>query len=143
MTIFWKIAHNLYKWGLIPLVRIFEFINYWICANALSAKAEIESGTQFWHRGLGCVVHFDAKIGKNCKILPNVMIGSKFANGIPDAEPPVIGDNVFIGTGAVVIGRIHIGNNVIIGANSVVTRDVPENSIAVGSPAKIGPRKDI
>lgn len=89
------------------------------------------------------MVHFDAKIGKNCKILPNVMIGSKFANGIPDAEPPVIGDNVFIGTGAVVIGRIHIGNNVIIGANSVVTRDVPENSIAVGSPAKIGPRKDI
>lgn len=129
--------------GLIPLARIFEFINYWICANSVSAKAEIGSGTQFWHRGLGCVVHFDAKIGNNCRILPNVMIGSKFANGIPDAEPPVIGDNVFIGTGAVVIGRIHIGNNVIIGANSVVTRDVPENSIAVGSPAKIGQRKDI
>ncbi|WP_242853356.1 DapH/DapD/GlmU-related protein [Roseburia faecis] len=71
------------------------------------------------------------------------MIGSKFANGIPDAEPPVIGDNIFIGTSAVVIGRIHIGNNVIIGANSVVTRDVPENSIAVGSPAKIWKRKDI
>ena len=53
------------------------------------------------------MVHFDAKIGNNCRILPNVMIGSKFANGIPDAEPPVIGDNVFIGTGAVVIGRIH------------------------------------
>lgn len=129
--------------GLIPLARIFEFANYWICANAISARAEIGSGTQFWHRGLGCVVLFDAKIGKNCRILPNVMIGSKFANGIPDAEPPVIGDNVFIGTGAVVIGRIHIGNNVIIGANSVVTRDVPENSIAVGSPAKIGQRKDI
>lgn len=47
MTIFWKIAHNLYKWGLIPLARIFEFINYWICANAVSAKAEIGSGTQF------------------------------------------------------------------------------------------------
>ena len=80
------------------------------------------------------MVHFDAKIGNNCRILPN---------GIPDAEPPVIGDNIFIGTSAVVIGRIHIGNNVIIGANSVVTRDVPENSIAVGSPAKIWKRKDI
>lgn len=89
------------------------------------------------------MVHFDAKIGNNCRILPNVMIGSKFANGIPDAEPSVIGDNIFIGTSAVVIGRIHIGNNVIIGANSVVTRDVPENSIAVGSPAKIWKRKDI
>ena len=55
----------------------------------------------------------------------------------------LLGDNIFIGTSAVVIGRIHIGNNVIIGANSVVTRDVPENSIAVGSPAKIWKRKDI
>lgn len=84
MTVFWKIAHSLYKVGgvLIPLARIFEFVNYWICANAVSAKAEIGSGTKFWHRGLGCTVHYKVKIGDNCKILPNVMIGAKFKNGL-------------------------------------------------------------
>ena len=88
------------------------------------------------------MVHFDARIGQNCRILPNVVIGSKSASGIPDAEPPVIGDNVFIGTGAVVIGNIHVGNNVIIGANSVITRDIPDNCVAVGIPATIRQRND-
>lgn len=108
MTVFWKIAHSLYKVGggvLIPLARIFEFVNYWICANAVSAKAEIGSGTKFWHRGLGCTVHYKVKIGDNCKILPNVMIGAKFKNGLPDEDVPTIGDNVFIGTGAVIVGK--------------------------------------
>ena len=85
---------------LIPLARIFEFVNYWICANA-----EIGSGTKFWHRGLGCTVHYKVKIGDNCKILPNVMIGAKFKNGLPDEDVPTIGDNVFIGTGAVIVGK--------------------------------------
>lgn len=144
MTIFWKIAHSLYKvcGGLTPLARMFEFLNYWICANAVSAKAEIGSGTKFWHRGLGCTVHYKAKIGRDCRILPNVMIGSKFAGGMPDAQTPVIGNNVFIGTGAVIVGNITIGDNVIIGANAVVTKDVPDNYYAVGIPAKINLRKD-
>lgn len=70
------------------------------------------------------------------------MIGSKFAGGLPDAQPPKIGNNVFIGTGAVVLGNIHVGDDVIIGANSVVTKDVPDNCYAVGSPAVIKSRKD-
>lgn len=70
------------------------------------------------------------------------MIGSKFHGGIPDSNPPTIGNNVFIGTGAVVIGPINIGDNEIIGANTVVTKDVPANCYAVGSPAIIKPRKE-
>lgn len=127
---------------MVPLARFFEFINYLLCANAVSAKAEIGIGTKFWHRGIGCTVHYKAKIGRNCRILPNVMIGSKFVNGLPDEQPPVIGDNVFIGTGAVVAGNITIGDNAIIGANAVVLQDVPDNHYAVGVPAKISPRKD-
>lgn len=139
MTVFWKIAHSLYKVEgvLTPLARIFEFVNYWICANAVSAKAEIGSGTKFWHRGLGCTVHYKVKIGKNCKILPNVMIGAKFKNGLPDEDVPAIGDNVFIGTGAVIVGKIEIGNNAIVAANSVVTKDVPDDCYALGTPAEI------
>ena len=50
---------------------------------------------------------------------------------------PIIGDNVFVGVGAVVVGKIKIGNNVQIGANAVVTKDVPDNAIVVGNPAYI------
>ena len=144
MTVLWRIAHLLYYRGGVMrgIARVFEFLNYWICANAISAQADIGANTKFWHRGLGCTVHYKAKIGKNCRILPNVMIGSKFANGVPDALVPVIGDNVFIGTGAVVIGNIRIGNNVIIAANSVVTKDVPDDCYAIGSPAITKPRKN-
>ena len=123
------------------IARIFEFINYFICSNAVSAEAQIGEGTKFWHRGVGCTVHCKAKIGQNCRILPNVMIGSKFAGGMADAEPPVIGNNVFIGTGAVIIGSIHIGDNVIVGANAVVLKDIPDNHYAIGVPAIIKPRK--
>lgn len=124
------------------LGRVLELINFIICSNAVSARAEIGEGTKFWHRGVGCVVHYDVKIGKNCKILSNVMIGTKFANGIPDVAVPKIGNNVFIGTGAVVIGDIKIGDNVIIGANAVVYRDIPDNYYAFGNPAVLRKRKD-
>jgi serine O-acetyltransferase len=52
-----------------------------------------------------------------------------------------LGDNVDIGAGAKVLGNIRIGDNVLIGANAVVITDVPSNSIAVGVPAIIKPRK--
>lgn len=126
---------------LLPLAKLFECLNYWICSNTISAKAEIGEGTKFWHRGMGCTVHYAAIIGRDCRILPHVMIGSKFSGGLPDSKPPTIGNNVFIGTGAVVIGPINIGDNAIIGANTVVTKDVPANYYAVGSPAIIKPRK--
>lgn len=77
------------------------------------------------------------KIGANCRVLPNVMIGAKFKNGLPDENVPTIGDNVFIGIGAVIVGKIKIGNNVIVAANSVVTKDVPDDCYALGTPAEI------
>lgn len=119
------------------LGRVFELLNYWICSNAISAKADIGSGTKFWHRGHGCTVHYLAKIGRDCKILPNVMIGAKFKNGLPDEDVPTICDNVVIGTGAVILGNIRIGSNAIVGANAVVINDVPDDCLAIGIPAEI------
>lgn len=70
-------------------------------------------------------------IGKNCLIFQGVTIGVG-TSGIPR-----IGNNVILSSGAKIIGGITIGNNVTIGANAVVTKDVPDNSIAVGIPAKV------
>ena len=72
------------------------------------------------------------KIGKNCKIYQQVTIGFDH-----DLQAPIIGDNVEVCCGAKVIGGITIGNNVLIGANAVVVKDIPSNSIVAGVPAKI------
>ena len=70
-------------------------------------------------------------IGENCWINQQVTIGY---NG--QGDPPVIGDNVTITCGAKVLGDIRIGNNVIVGANAVVIRDVSDNCVVGGVPAK-------
>lgn len=95
-------------------------------------------GTRFPHL-CGIVISRATTIGKNCIIYQNVTIGSKnIETGDRNPEHyPVIGNNVIIYAGAVIIGHIHIGDNAIIGANSVVMHDVPPNSIVVGCPAKI------
>jgi serine O-acetyltransferase len=68
----------------------------------------------------------------------NVTFGANYGKVDKDGrKQPRVGDNVSVGAGAVVIGPVYIGSNAIIGANSVVTRDVPENVIAFGVPAKV------
>ena len=75
-----------------------------------------------------------ASFGDNCIIRNGVTVGLK---NISEKAAPSFGNNVNIGTGAKILGNITIGNNVDIGANAVVLTSVPDNSIAVGIPAKI------
>ena len=88
----------------------------------------IEKDVEIVH-GIGIVLHQSSVIGKGTKIYQNVTIGN--GNG------PKIGENCIIGAGAVVLGDIRIGDNCKIGANAVVLNDIPDNSTAVGVPARI------
>jgi serine O-acetyltransferase len=72
------------------------------------------------------------KIGKNCSIISNVTIGLRNERAFP-----VIGDDVFIGAGARILGGIHVGDGARIGANAVVIEDVPCGATVVGVPAKV------
>jgi serine O-acetyltransferase len=76
-------------------------------------------------------------MGRNCKVYQQVTIGFNH-----DLKAPVIGDNVEVCCGAKVIGGITIGDNVLIGANSVVVKDVPSNCVVAGVPARIIKRLD-
>ncbi len=80
-------------------------------------------------------------IGRDLQLKHNVTIGNS------DGQFPTIGDNVFCGCGSCILGGIHVGNNVVIGANAVVVRDVPDDAVVVGNPARIvrlrGERVDI
>lgn len=89
-------------------------------------------GLQIWHYG-HIIINEKTRIGNNLTIYPGVEIGHK----TPGGGCPTIGDNCFIGAGAKIFGKIKIGNNVTIAANSVVITDIPDNAIVGGIPAKI------
>ena len=94
----------------------------------------IGEGVRFFHHDC-IIIAQTAKIGKNASIHQGVTIGRVF-NG-PYAGVPIIGNNVVIFAGAKVLGNIHIGDGVVIGANAVVTKNVPANCVVAGVPAKI------
>lgn len=91
-------------------------------------------GMSIAHYG-SIVVNSRAKIGANCRIHSATNIGEI------DGKAPLIGDNCYIGPGAVIYGDITIGNNVAIGANSVVNKSFPDNVTVVGAPAKVISKK--
>ncbi len=84
-----------------------------------------------------CTIIRAKSIGKNCIISPQVIIGLNRNNY------PIIGNNVRITSGAKVIGKVTIGDNSIVGANAVVVKNVPENCVVVGVPARIVKRNGI
>lgn len=111
------------------------------------ASSQFASKPFFPHGLNGVIISRKSKIGMNVTILHQVTIGTKITTiksiHKEDVLAPIIGDNVYIGAGAKIIGNIHIGNKVLIGANAVVTKDVPDNFTAVGNPAKIFPTKHL
>jgi serine O-acetyltransferase len=96
----------------------------------ISPWAEVGAGLYLYH-GLGTVIGKGSRIGERALICQGVTTGAR----------PVIGDDVFLWAGAKVFGKITIGDRVEIGANAVVIRDVPPDSIAVGVPARVIPRR--
>ncbi|MEH7483866.1 serine acetyltransferase [Neobacillus drentensis] len=92
----------------------------------------IEEGLSLAHYG-NIVINGNCKIGKNCRIQEGVTIGA--TNG--QKKAPVLGDNIFIGSGAKLIGNIEIADDVAIGAGSIVVKSIYEKGITVaGVPAK-------
>ncbi|WIM85533.1 serine O-acetyltransferase [Gallibacterium anatis] len=106
--------------------------------DILSVKYTIEIGKDVIIEGIvdmphkqDIVIGNNCRIGKNCKIYQGVTLGQN------KGGYPTIKDNVIIYPGAKVIGNITVGNNVIIGANAVVVKDVADNQIVAGVPAKV------
>lgn len=101
---------------------------------SLPPTATIGKGLYIGHFG-GIIVSHSAVIGEYCNLSQGVSIGQAGRGG--EQNVPIIGDRVFIGPGAKLFGGIKIGNDVAIGANAVVTKDLPDMAVAVGVPAKI------
>ncbi len=105
----------------------------------IPTSTRIGEGLYIGHFGT-LVVNAKAVIGKNCNLAHGVTIGQ--ANRGKNKGVPVIGDNVWIGTGAVIVGNITVGNNVLVAPNAYVNTDVPDHSIVLGNPSKIISREN-
>ncbi|MGX7245840.1 serine O-acetyltransferase [Enterococcus quebecensis] len=140
-------ATKLLKFAIYLSVRNFNFLSHLIVLILrylfafeayVNKHTKIGGNVQFKHNGLGCVIHPRINIGDNCWIYQNVTIGAntRYRNGVLDnTGAPTIGSNTVIYSGAVIVGPITVGENCVIGANTVVSKNIPSNSIVYGNPA--------
>lgn len=139
---YWKMRFKLYDADTPILLKYFYMfrLKRMEAKNNAALGIRLSGGSKFTespktpHGIKSIFISPNAVIGKNCVIYQQVVIGQK---SIDDGASPVIGDNVFIGAGAKIIGNVVIGDNVTIGAGAVVTKDVPNNCTVVGNPARI------
>lgn len=129
-----RLSHFLYKKRLYFLARLISQISRFFTGIEIHPGAVI--GKKFFiDHGMGVVIGETAEIGYNVTMYHGVTLGGTGKD--KGKRHPTIGDNVIIGAGAKILGPITIGNDVKIGSNSVVLRDVPNGATAVGIPAKI------
>lgn len=119
------------------LYKILKLLSQILTGIDLPCEVQIGRRLVIEHFG-GIIISGDTVLGDDVVIRNGVTIGLKRTHN-PGA--PVIGNRVDIGTGAKILGPITIGDDVVIGANAVVLQDIPANSLAVGVPAIIKPRK--
>lgn len=101
----------------------------------IEISGDIEEGLVIYH-GQGCVIHCN-RAGKNLSIFQGVTVGRNPSHILEKSDKPILGDNVTLYTGCVVVGGIVIGNNVRVAAGTVVLKSVPDNCTVAGNPAKI------
>jgi serine O-acetyltransferase len=124
MVRLYRLSHRLYKKNHKRLARFIRNIIRIIYTSQIDPAAEIGYPAHFGH-GLNLVIGA-IKTGNRIDLSHSITI----------AEGTIIGDNFFMGPGARIIRPVRIGNNVRIGANAVITKDVPDNTLAIGVPAK-------
>ncbi len=118
------------RWRLGPLEMLFNRINTILCGCVIGRGADFGAGFVIIHSS-GIVINGAVRGGVNVKIEHQVTIGAE------RRKSPLIGNNVFVGAGAKIIGSVVVGDGARIGANAVVVHDVPANSTVVGIPARV------
>lgn len=123
-------------WGRIARKRWVLSHRFWsvVTGADIPLDVQIGGGLLIPHPN-GIVIHPQAVIGPNCLILQQVTLGVTEARG----GAPVLGGHVDIGAGAKILGPVRLGDHAVVGANAVVTADVPAGMVARGVPARLFP----
>lgn len=129
-----RIAHKLYTMKVPFIPRMISQFSRWVTGIEIHPGAVIAHGL-FIDHGMGVVIGETAVIGNNVTLYQGVTLGGTGKER--GKRHPTLGNDIVVGAGAKVLGNISIGDNVQIGANAVVIRDVPPNSTVVGVPGRI------
>ena len=123
-------------WLTIPYLVWYELTIMWALGIELRYKCDIGPGLALFH-GHATVVNEGTQIGAGCVLRQNTTIGSKTLRDGTTSASPIIGDRVDIGANVVIIGPVRIGAGAVIGAGSVVVKDVPPGAVVAGNPARV------
>lgn len=115
-------------------ILVYKAVSEYIVGTEIHWRAKIGPFLTVYH-AYGLVVNSNAVIGANCVLRHGVTIGVKETN--ESLASPILGDRVDVGAGAILIGGISVGDDAIIGAGSVVVKDVPRGAVVAGNPARI------
>lgn len=135
-----RLAHKLHKSGHTFVARAISQGARFATGIEIHPGATIGKGLMIDH-GMGVVIGETAEIGDNCTIYQGVTLGGTGKD--VGKRHPTLGNNVMIGAGAKVLGPMMIGDNSKVAANAVVLGEIPENSTAVGIPAKVVKREGV
>lgn len=128
-NLLYRLQGQLVRWRLAPLALIPHVLNKWFNGCVIGVKAQFGPGFVLIHP-VGVVINSAVRGGANVRLESSVVIGEN-RGGFP-----ALGDDVFVGSGAKVIGAVQVGRGARIGANAVVTKDVPAGATALGIPAR-------
>ena len=129
-----RVAHQLYKWRLPFIPRLLSHFSRFFTGVEIHPGARLGCGI-FIDHGMGVVIGETAIVGDYCLIYQGVTLGGTGKQS--GKRHPTLANNVVVGAGAKVLGNIQIGENVRIGAGSVVLRDVPSDCTVVGIPGRV------
>ncbi|HWT06123.1 MAG TPA: serine O-acetyltransferase [Xanthomonadales bacterium] len=129
-----RLIHALYEARVPLLPRFLGSLSRFWTGIEIDPGATIGKGV-FIDHGMGVVIGETAEVGDGCTIYQGVTLGGTSLQRVK--RHPTLGRNVTVGSGAAVIGAIHIGDGAKIGANSVVVKDIPPNATVVGIPGRV------
>ena len=131
-----RVAHSMWVRGVKMPARMLSSFARFMTGVDIHPGAEL-GRRLFIDHATGVVIGQTAQVGEDCVIFHGVTLGGVSMN--PGKRHPTVGNHVMLGAGAKVLGPIHVGDNAKVGANAVVTKDVPEAAVAIGVPAKVRP----
>ncbi len=142
ILLFFRLAHAAralpHPWWLLglPVLAAYRLTVEWVLGVEIRYKTRIGPGLRLFHAH-SLVVHEGTIIGARCTLRQSTTIGNKTLADGSESGCPVLGNGVDVGANAVILGPIKIGEGAVIGAGSVVVKDVPAGAVVAGNPARV------